>query len=108
MADFEFIGYMNEPDVHDGTILQVKHSGAEAHVLVKTYEGRLFAFDFEGVESINQIEPEGVILYSVSEMAAPKPFRSFVFCNWNEDQKNELEIVAQRVATREISNAAEF
>jgi hypothetical protein len=107
MADSEFISYMNEPDVHDGTILQVKHSGAEVHVLVKAYDGRLFAFDFEGVDSINQIEPEGVILYSVSEMAAPTPFRRFVFCNWR-DQQNELEIVAQRVATREISDTAEF
>jgi hypothetical protein len=49
-----------------------------------------------------------MMLYSLSEIAAPQPFRRFVFVNWDEDSKNTLELVAQRFRVREIANETTF
>src|SRR5438552_3305094 len=84
MNDPDFIGYIEKPDVHDGFVLQVQHNGETARVLVKAYDGHLYAFEFDGVKSVISFEPEGMMLYSLSEMAVPQPFRRFVFVNWTQ------------------------
>ena len=104
----DFIDHIYEPDVHDGIVVQVRHRDATASILVKAYEGQLFAFDFDGVKSVMSFEPEGMMLYSLTEMAAMAPFRRFVFTNWDEEGKSVLEVVAQHIGSREIANEEAF
>ena len=104
----DFIDHIYEPDVHDGIVVHVRHEDATASVLVKAYGGQLFVFDFDGVKSIVAFEPEGMMLYSLTEMAASAPFRRFVFTNWDEEGKGALEVVAQQIRSREIANEEAF
>ena len=104
----DIINHIYEPDVHDGIVVQVRHEDATASVLVKAYEGQLFAFDFDGVKSVMAFEPEGMMLYSLTEMATSAPFRRFVFTNWDEEGKGALEVIAQQIRTREIANEDAF
>ena len=39
-------------------------------------------------------EPEGMLLYSLSEMRALPPLRKFVFTNKEEDNQKSLSILA--------------
>ena len=108
MKDPEFVGYITEPDVHDGTILRIHHNGASARVLVKAYDGRLYAFTFSGVQSLKSVEAEGMMLYSLTEMTAVPPLRRFVFTNWNEEAEGVLDLVALEITSGEIVEEAEF
>jgi len=107
MSDPDIVGEIYEPDIHDGAILKVEHIGATARVLVKAYEGQLYAFQFDLVESIKSFEPEGMMLYSLIEMRALRPFRRFVFTNWAENE-SRLEVVAQQIGIDEIASEAAF
>ncbi len=107
MSDPDIVGEIYEPDIHDGSILKVQHTGTIARVLVKAYEGQLYAFQFDLVESIKSFEPEGMMLYSLIEMRAVKPFRRFVFTNWAENSST-LEVVAQQIKIDEIASEAAF
>jgi hypothetical protein len=107
MSDPDIIGEISKPDVHDGTILKVQHIGATTRVLVKTYEGQLYAFQFDLVESIKSFEPEGMMIYSLIKMRAPVPFRRFVFTNWAENA-SIFEVIAQQIEIDEIANEAAF
>ena len=108
MNDPDFIGYIDKPDVHDGFVLQVQDNGGTARILVRAYDGQLYAFEFDGVKSITSLKPEGMMLYSLSEMAAPQPFRRFVFVNWEDDSENALEVMAQQMRVRDIANETAF
>jgi hypothetical protein len=108
MSDPKFVGYIPEPDVHDGTILRVQRDGASARVLVKAYDGHLYAFKFEGVQSLKSFEAEGMMLYSLTEMTAVPPLRQFVFTNWDEEADGVLDLVALDITSREIAAEAEF
>src|SRR5688572_15877899 len=107
MSDPNIVGEIYEPDIHDGAILKVQHTGTTARILVKAYEGQLYAFQFDLVESIKSFEPEGMMLYSLIEMRAVKPFRRFVFTNWAENG-SMLEVVAQQIEVDEIVSEAAF
>ena len=108
MNDPDFIGYIDKPDVHDGFLLQVQDNGGTARILVRAYDGQLYAFEFDGVKSITSLKREGMMLYSLSEMAAPQPFRRFVFVNWEDDSENALEVMAQQMRVRDIANETAF
>jgi len=108
MSSPDFVGYINDPDIHDGVILKVQQRETKVRVLVRSYESQLYAFEFDLVQSVKSVEPEGMMLYSLTEMPAPPPFRRFVFTNWDEDGKGMLEVVAQEIRTRKIANEATF
>ena len=108
MSDPEFVGYIPEPDVHDGIILRVQHDNATARVLVKVYDGHLYAFNFEGVKYLHNIKAEGMMLYSLTEMTAVPPLRRFVFTNWDHESDAILDLVALDFTSREIAEEGEF
>jgi hypothetical protein len=108
MSDAEFVGYIPEPDVHDGIILRLQHSGASARVLVKACDGHLYAFEFDGVQSLKSFDAEGMMLYSLTEMTAVSPFRRFVFTNSDEEADGVLELVALEITSREIAEESAF
>jgi hypothetical protein len=94
MSDKVFIAYVGNPDFHDGTVSRVAAEGKTALVVVKGYSGRVHVVDFEGVEEIQKNTPEGMLLYSLSEMQATSPLRKFVFTNSDDDDPRSLSVLA--------------
>jgi hypothetical protein len=98
-----FIGYVGNPDIHDGTVLDVEQSERMAKVHLRGASGRNWIAEFQNVHAIRSITPIGMLLYSLSEMSAVPPVRRFVFVNWyskeiedeREESKRMLEIDAE-------------
>ncbi len=101
MNNDSFVQYWNSDDVHDGRVRQVAVEGDRVLVSVETNEGRLVIFEFAGVQQDKQNRPEGMLLYSLSEMEETAPLRRFVFANWDEEDDARLEIIALEVNSRE-------
>lgn len=95
MSEEVFVAYVGDPDIHDGHVVRVEQKGKRVSVLVRGFSGRRFWVEFSGVESVKSNRPEGMVLYSLSEMEAPAPFRRFVFTNWDEKDDAYLEILAR-------------
>jgi hypothetical protein len=87
----EFARYVGSPDFHDGLVLRVSVEGNTAEVVVEGYSGREYVVLFEGVDEVELNEPEGMLLYSLSEMRASPPLRKFVFANNDEDHAGLAE-----------------
>jgi hypothetical protein len=108
MRSSDFVGYIGPADIHDGTILKVQHNGPMLRVLVKSNDGQLYTIEFDLVQSVTSVEPEGMTLYSLTEMTGTMPFRRFVFANWDEEGKGMLDVVAQQIEIRKIADEAAF
>jgi len=94
-TDSQFIGYVGSPDIHDAVVTKVQYQGTRASVTLKTQSGKVLEIDFEGVVSVKSNRPEGMMLYSLSEMRHPH-HRLFVFTNWEDEGEAHLELVADR------------
>ena len=92
-TDAQFIAYVGDPEIHDGVITDFEHQGTKASVTIKTQSGRMLKIEFDGVLSVKSNKPEGMMLYSLSEMKHPE-HRLFVFTNWEEEDDAYLEITA--------------
>jgi hypothetical protein len=90
-----FIAYIEPEELHDATLLRFAQEDNRVTVYIQGQEGRSFVFEFLDVTGIHAISPEGMILYSLTEMKAEPPLRRFVFVNWDEEDKAALEIVAK-------------
>ncbi len=98
MAERKLINYISKPDVHDGTVLKFEANTPDpgsARVLVQLYDKTIVAFEFHNVQSVRAKGSEGMMLYALSEMSNPPPFRCFVFSDWDDLPSRNLEIVAQ-------------
>ena len=100
MNDAGFIGYVGRSDFHDGVLLRVSVEGRTVEVVVKGYSGREHVVLFEGVDEVQMTEPEGMVLYSLSEMRATPPLRKFVFTNSEENRPAALSVVAEEFSIR--------
>ena len=94
MTERSFVSYVEEP-VHDGVIASLNRIGDLFQVVVKLVDGRMLAIDFHATQSVRMHRPEGMFLYSLSEMSAHPPFRCFDFTNWDDDDDAFLEVVAE-------------
>ena len=97
-SESKFIGYVGDPDFHDGCVLSVHPVEDSVGVKVKGASGRHWSVEFRGVKSVKSKSPEGMLLYALSELEAPAPLRRFVFANWDEEGEASLEIVASEIA----------
>lgn len=86
--------YVGDPDIHDSSILRVRHEKDAVRVLLRAYSGRRFALEFIGVASMRTNRPEGMLLYAVTAETAEEPLHRFSFANWRENDDACLEIVA--------------
>jgi hypothetical protein len=90
----QFVGYVGDPDFHDGSIREIHIDGNTAQVTVRGYSGNHYRVTFTGVESVVARRPHEVWLYALAEMRCNEPLRLFSFTN-NEDEDNAmLEVVA--------------
>jgi hypothetical protein len=106
MTTPEFIRYLGSPDLHDGSLVDVRHNGPNLEVEVKGYTGTLYRIKFSGVESTTSHKPVGMVLYSLSELRALPPLRHFVFVNSYEPTEeggdSRLEVTAQNVSFEQV------
>lgn len=107
MTESGFVAYLQEPDVHDGVVLRIRNEGERVRVLVRAYDGRLHAIEFYGTHSVTSRQAEGMLLYSISEMAAPLG-RRFVFTDWEEGGDRFLEVTAEGFGSEEIAGEDAF
>ena len=112
MSEQRFIGYIQEPDVHDGVIVKATYQNGFLRsvfdkrvvlVVVLTYEDRLFVIRFSRVRSASIINADGMRLYSLSEMHATPPFRRFVFVDSEAKSNRHCEVVAREIASTEMT-----
>lgn len=94
MSNTEFIAYVGIADIHDGTVVRVFSEGKTAEVVIKGYSGRQHSILFNGVDSVEMNEPEGMLLYALAEMRSNSSVRRFVFANSNEDDQKSLAVMA--------------
>jgi hypothetical protein len=95
MTSDEFIGYVGDPDFHDGAVLHVVAEGNQARVVVRGASGHQYAVEFHGVKVVRSKRAEGMTLYALSEMRTRAFARRFVFSNWVEDDDASLEVEAE-------------
>jgi hypothetical protein len=95
MGDTTFIGYVGEPDFHDGSVLSVERADDSVRIRVRGASGKSFVAEFSGVHALRSSNPEGMLLYALSEMRGGPSFRRFVFANSDEDSSANLEIDAE-------------
>jgi len=100
MTSPEFVAYVGIPDLHDGIVLRVAAEGKTAEVVVDGFSGHQHVVRFEGVEAVEMNKPEGMLLYSISEMRTAPPLRKFVFTNNDEDHPGSLSILATDFSIR--------
>ena len=93
----DFVGYVGDPDLHDGTIRSVHQDEGRVRVLVQSAAGSEIELVFDGVQSLKAHRAEGMKLYSLSEMHAPGSLRRFVFANWHEDDDAQIEVIAEEL-----------
>lgn len=91
MKSPEFVGCVGISDLHDGIVLPVSVEVKTAEVVVDRFCGRQHVIRFEGVEVVEMNQPEGMLLYSLSEMRTVSPFRKFVLTNNDEDRPRPLD-----------------
>ena len=75
MPDSSFVGYVGDPDFHDGSIVSVDERDGTVRVRVRSASGKLFVVDFSGVAEVRAVDPEGMMLYALSEMSCQPPLR---------------------------------
>lgn len=101
MAETTFVSYVGVADFHDGSVLAVEHQGTTCHVRVRGASGKLFVVEFGGVGAVRANQPEGMVLYALSELSGEPPLRRFAFANWDDDSPSYLEIDAESIAVRD-------
>ena len=95
MAIDEFIAYAGDPDFHDGSVVSVVEERDSTRVVVRGASGQEFVVEFRGVKAMRSCKPEGMLIYSLSEMKAQPPARRFEFANWHEDDDAFFSIDAE-------------
>lgn len=101
MGENPFIGYVGDRDFHDGSVLAVECEGDSVRVRVSGYSGKTFLVEFFGVRNLKSNKPEGMWLYSLSEMRGEPPFRRFVFVNAEDHDEALLELEAESFCVSE-------
>jgi hypothetical protein len=97
----EFVAYVGNQDFHDGRIVFVEQLDAAVRVRVRGDSGKEYVVEFSGVASVRAKSPEGMMLYSLSELRAEPPLRRFSFANWDEASESLLEIDAKDFSVTE-------
>ena len=108
IARRKFVGYVGDPDFHDGTIEGIVRDSDRLLVTVRAYSGARFHVEFVDVELVSSTEPEGMTIYAFSEMSAEPPLRRFVFANSfepdEESGRRSLEVACRDLSVTKLQN----
>ncbi|MBM7870715.1 hypothetical protein JOC70_002209 [Clostridium pascui] len=81
MDNEKFIGYIGDYRIHDSKIKAIESDKANIQVSLISEDRESIIIKFVEVKSVKSNSPEGMIIYSISEMKEQLPFRKFVFVN---------------------------
>jgi len=95
-----FVGYVGEPDFHDGSVLELERSDDSVRVRVRGNSGKTYFVTFRNVKQLRENRPEGMLLYALSELTGQPPIRRFVFANWDDDSESVIEVDAETIEIR--------
>ena len=90
-----FVGYVGDPDFHDGVIVRVGPREHQVLVVIRGASGCEYVVEFHGVKVIRLNKPEGMTLFAMTEMRTATGTRRFVFANWNYEDDARLEVEAE-------------
>jgi hypothetical protein len=76
-------------------VLSVRQEHDGASVSIRGASGKEYVVFFGGVKAVRATDPEGMMIYSMSEMRSQLPVRWFVFADWDYDDDSSLEIEAE-------------
>lgn len=108
MEEGEFVGYVGDSRIHDATVVKIQRDDQLVIVTLRNIEGHSFGIRFRGIESVKANRAQGMVLYSLSEVTAPQPWRRFVFTNWDEKDDASLEILAEEMSIVEVPVVVNF
>jgi hypothetical protein len=95
-----FVGYVGDADFHDGVVLSLELHDRQACVRIRGgYSDKEYQVVFDGVRKVLSHQPEGMMLYAMSEFRTTEG-RLFVFANWDEENPSRLEIEADHMTLR--------
>ena len=106
MSTEQFVAYVGDPQIHDGRVTAVRESAGALVVEIRSAEGDTIIIKFSGVIEVRSNRPVGMLLYSLSELEAPRPGRLFVFVNWDDDDDAFLEVKSLEIQVRKDSGSA--
>ncbi len=104
----KFKAYVGDPDFHDGVIQKTRREGEDFVVQVEGYSGARYTVRFTNVTAVRAHRPEGMVLYSLSEMEHEGNLRHFSFANSREPDEeggdSMLEVTSRDLAViRQLS-----
>jgi hypothetical protein len=73
MPTDEFIGYVGNPDFHDGTVVRVRQEHDCASVSIRGASGQVYVVLFLGITAVRATDPEGMMIDSMTEMRSQLP-----------------------------------
>jgi hypothetical protein len=101
MSEPSFVGYIGDPDFHDGTVTAVEQQDTTVRVGIRGASGKCFVVEFGGVRALRANRPVGMLLYALSELSGTPPLRRFSFANWDDDDDAFLEVDADAIDIRD-------
>lgn len=90
----KLLGYVGGPELHDAVVVRVDDCGENVRVVLETENGDKFVVSFSGVKSTSSFSAEGMTLYGLAEVKGGAGLRRFIFVNWDEEDKANLEVMA--------------
>lgn len=100
-AKDQFIRYAGPSEIHDSTFLGFRKAQDDSFIVdLKTYEGADLSIQFLGVSDVNHSKPEGMIVYSLSEVFWPGDMKRYVFVNSDESSPSLFEITCKEIKTQ--------
>jgi len=100
VSESTFVGYVGEPDFHDGSVLEVDRVDDSLRIRVRGNSGRTYSVVFGNVVQLRANRPNGMLLYALSEFTGKPPIRRFVFVNWDDEDESALKIDAETIDVR--------
>jgi 3-isopropylmalate dehydrogenase len=101
----KFVGYIGDPDFHDGILKTVSREGSQFRVDVEGCSGARFVVTFSDVQSVFSHKPEGMVIEALVEMEAP-PHRRFVFRDCyeaeNEGGDSVVDVIANDFSVKRL------
>lgn len=91
----KFIQYIAPQETHDAEVMLVNREGSRLLVQLRSPEGQKVLVVLSEIDLVNSESPEGMLIYSISEMESDRPSRRFVFVNAEEESTSSLEVYAK-------------
>jgi len=92
--------------VHDSHVADVTCAADRCVVTLNPVDGSAIEVEFEGVRLVTQVDPIGMMLYSINQVLSESGSRTFIFVNWDDNDERRLEVSADVARWRTVGQAS--